>query len=67
MFSSAGSLQNPQVALSNLISLSGALVVHYRACDSFPSNNFAVWVCGLGLVAVLTGLVLHQVRELAVV
>lgn len=50
-----------QVAVSNLIGLVGTLVVHYRHSDSFPSNSVPVWVCALGSVAVLTGLVLHQV------
>lgn len=50
-----------QVALSNMFALVGTLVVHYRHSDSFPSNSVPVWVCAVGFVAVLTGLVLHQV------
>lgn len=51
-----------QVGLSSLFALGGTLVVHYRHSDSLPSNTVPVWACAVGFVAVLAGLVLHQVR-----
>lgn len=51
-----------QVAVSDLISHAGVLVVHYRHSGSFPSNSIPVWVCTVAILAVVVGLVLHQVR-----
>lgn len=48
--------------MSNMFPLVGVLAVHYRHSGSFPSNSIPVWVCAIGILAVVVGLVLHQVR-----
>lgn len=52
-----------QVGLGNIFALGGTLFVHYRHSDSFPSYGIPVLVCAVGFVAVVTGLVLHQVQQ----
>lgn len=42
--------------------LVGVLVVHNRHSGTFPSNSIPVWVCSIGILAIMVGLVLHQVR-----
>ncbi|CAN0336285.1 unnamed protein product [Pylaiella littoralis] len=57
-----GSTMRPKVAVSDLISHAGVLVVHYRHSGSFPSNSIPVWVCTVAILAVVVGLVLHQLE-----
>lgn len=49
------------MGLGNVFALGGTILVHYRHSESFPSYSVPVLVCAVGFVAVVAGLVLHQV------
>ncbi|CAM9427693.1 unnamed protein product [Ectocarpus sp. 6 AP-2014] len=57
-----GSEIRPKVALANIFSMAGVLYAHSRAPNSSMFNSAPVWVSVAGLVAVVAGLVLHQLE-----
>lgn len=48
--------------MANITQLVGVLVVHYRHSDLLVFNSAPVWVCAIGILSVVAGLVLHKVR-----